>query len=341
MSKQIILTGDRPTGKLHLGHYVGSLKNRVELQDEYDSYVIIADFQVLIDHLKDSRKVTANIREVVLDYLSVGIDPTKTKIFVQSAIPQLTDLTMYLSMLVTVARLRRNPTVKEEAQRVNVDSERDDIIYGFLGYPVSQAADILLFRANLVPVGKDQEPHIEQTRELARKFNRLFGETFPIPAALISDVPLLPGISGTAKMSKSLGNAIYLSDATDQVARKVRAMYTDPNHARVEDPGSVEGNVVFTYLDSFDSDQSGLQQLKNRYIAGGVADGAAKDRLIGVLEAFLDPIRTRRQQFEHDETYLRSVLSEGCERARNAGEETMELVRSAVGYDHAKLLKSK
>ena len=253
--------------------------------------------------------------------------------------PQLAELTMYLSMLVTVARLRRNPTVKEEARRVNVDSERDDIVYGFLGYPVSQAADILLFRADLVPVGKDQEPHIEQTRELARRFNRLFGETFPIPRAMVGDVPLLPGISGDAKMSKSLGNAIYLSDPTDVVVEKVKAMYTDPKHIRVADPGRIEGNVVFTYLDAFDLDHSGLKELKDRYQAGGVADGTVKERLKEVLEQFLSPIRARRHQYARDESHLHQVLREGCERARTVGEETMKLVRAAVGYDHTRLLQ--
>lgn len=339
MKKQIILTGDRPTGKLHLGHYVGSLRNRVALQNEYASFFIIADFQVLIDHLKDSRKVTENIREVLLDYLAVGINPSKATIFIQSAIPQLTELTMYLSMLVTVARLRRNPTVKDEAQRVNVDSGRDEIVFGFLGYPVSQAADILLFRADLVPVGKDQEPHIEQSRELARRFNRLFGETFPIPRAMVSDVPLLPGITGTAKMSKSLGNAIYLSDPTDVVSEKVKAMYTDPKHVRVADPGCIEGNVVFTYLDAFDPDQPGLMELKDRYRAGGVADGAVKERLKEILKQFMAPIRARRHQYAKDEAHLRQVLRDGCERARAVGEETMKLVREAVGYDHARLLQ--
>src|SRR3989338_8260640 len=219
--REIILTGDRPTGKLHLGHYVGSLKNRVELQDEYDTFIIIADFQVLIDHLEDTHQVEANIREIVLDYLSVGIDPAKSTVFIQSAVPQLTELTMYLSMLVTVARLRRNPTVKAEAKRVDVDSEKDDIVYGFLGYPVSQAADILLFRTHCVPVGEDQRPHIEQTRELAVRFNKLFGEVFPLPDILVSEMPRLPGLSGEGKMSKSLGNAIYLSDSADLVRKKV------------------------------------------------------------------------------------------------------------------------
>ncbi len=338
MNRQVILTGDRPTGRLHLGHYVGSLRNRVELQMIYDTFIIIADFQVLIDHLESSRQVTENIREVLLDYLAVGIDPKHATVFVQSAIPQLTELTMYLSMLVTVARLRRNPTVKEEARHVNVDSERDDIVYGFLGYPVSQAADILLFRANLVPVGKDQEPHIEQTRELARRFNRLFGPVFPEPHALISDLPLLPGITGQAKASKSLGNAIYLSDPTDVVAKKVKAMYTDPHHLRVNDPGSIEGNVVFTYLDAFDPDKADLAYWKERYQKGGVADGAVKARLAEVLETFLIPIRRRREQFAKDDAYLREVLRNGCERARETGEETMRLVRQAVGYDHHRLL---
>lgn len=337
-TKQIILTGDRPTGRLHLGHYVGSLKNRVALQNEYDTFIIIADFQVLIDHLKDSHQVEANIREIVLDYLAVGIDPTKSTIFIQSALPQLTELTMYLSMLVTVARLRRNPTVKAEAQRVGVDSEKDNIVYGFLGYPVSQAADILLFRAHCVPAGEDQRPHIEQTRELAERFNKLFGKVFPIPELLVSETPKLPGLSGEGKMSKSLGNAIYLSDPVDDVRQKVMSMYTDPTRQRATDPGHIEGNVVFTYLDAFDPDVEQVAGLKEKYQAGGIGDVKLKKYLLEVLMRFLEPIQRRRAEFEQRPDYIRQVVSQGCVRAREIGEETMKLVRRAVQYDYPNLL---
>jgi len=338
MARKIILTGDRPTGKLHLGHYVGSLKNRVALQDQYDTFIIIADFQVLVDHLEDTHQVEANIREIVLDYLSVGIDPAKSTIFIQSAIPQLCELTMYFSMLVTVARLRRNPTVKAEAKNVDVDSEKDDIVYGFLGYPVSQAADILLFRAHCVPVGEDQRPHIEQTRELAERFNKLFGEVFPLPDILVSETPRLVGLSGEGKMSKSLGNAIYLSDSADLVRHKVMSMYTDPTRLRATDPGHIEGNVVFTYLDAFDPNIKYVTDLKEKYKAGGIGDVELKQYLIEVLMRFLEPIQKRRAEFEQQPDYIRQVISQGCVRAREAGEETMKLVRKAVQYDYPNLL---
>jgi tryptophanyl-tRNA synthetase len=337
-TREIILTGDRPTGKLHLGHYVGSLKNRVTLQDQYETFIIIADFQVLIDHLEDTHHVEANIREIILDYLSVGIDPTKSTLFIQSAVPQLTELTMYLSMLVTVARLRRNPTVKAEAKRVDVDSEKDDIAYGFLGYPVSQAADILLFRAHCVPVGEDQRPHIEQTRELAERFNKLFGEVFPLPNILISETPRLPGLSGEGKMSKSLGNAIYLSDPEDLVRQKVMSMYTDPTRVRATDPGHIEGNVVFTYLDAFDPDVEQVASLKKKYQVGGIGDVELKQYLFEVLMRFLGPIQKRRAEFEQQPDYICQVISRGCIRAREVGEETMKLVRRAVQYDYPNLL---
>lgn len=336
--RQIILTGDRPTGRLHLGHYVGSLKNRVALQDEYKTFIIIADFQVLIDHLGDTHQIEANIREIILDYLSVGIDPAKSTIFIQSAVPQLTELTTYLSMLVTVARLRRNPTVKAEAKRVNVDSEKDDIVYGFLGYPVSQAADILLFRAHCVPAGEDQRPHIEQTRELAERFNKLFGDVFPLPDILISETPRLPGLSGEGKMSKSLGNAIYLSDPEDLVRQKVMSMYTDPTRVRATDPGHIEGNVVFTYLDVFDPDVEQLAVLKEKYQAGGIGDVELKQYLTDVLVRFLEPIQKRRSEFEQQPDYTRHVISQGCVHAREVGEETMRLVRRATGFDYSQLL---
>lgn len=337
-TREIILTGDRPTGKLHLGHYAGSLKNRVALQDQYDTFIIIADFQVLIDHLEDSRLVEANIGEIILDYLAVGIDPAKSTIFIQSAVPQLSELTTYLSMLVTVARLRRNPTVKAEAQRIGIDSEQDNIVYGFLGYPVSQAADILLFRAHCVPAGEDQRPHIEQTRELASRFNKLFDKVFPIPELLVSETPKLPGLSGEGKMSKSLGNAIYLSDPADAVRKKVMSMYTDPTRKRATDPGHIEGNVVFTYLDAFDPDFEQVAGFKEKYQAGDIGDVELKKYLFEVLMRFLEPIQKRRAEFKQQPDYIRQVVGQGCVRAREVGEETMKLVRRAVRYDYQKLL---
>lgn len=340
-TKEIILTGDRPTGKLHLGHYVGSLKNRVTLQSDFDTFIIIADFQVLIDHLEDSRQVEANIKEIVLDYLSVGIDPAISTIFIQSAVPQLAELTMYLSMLVTVARLRRNPTVKSEAQIIGVNSEQDNITYGFLGYPVSQAADILLFRAHCVPAGEDQRPHIEQTRELADRFNNLFGKVFPLPDLLVSETPRLPGIFGKGKMSKSLGNAIYLSDPDEEVRKKVMSMYTDPTRKYATDPGHIEDNVVFSYLDAFDYDKEYVADLKNRYEAGGIGDVELKKRLFEALKQFMGPIQKRRSEFKKHPDYIRQVVNNGCARAIEVGEETMKLVRKAVRYDYPDILKER
>ncbi len=336
-TRQVILTGDRPTGKLHLGHYVGSLKSRVELQDEYDTFIIIADFQVLVDHLEDSRRVGTNVREIIFDYLSVGINPSKSTIFVQSAVPQLSELTTYLSMLVTVARLRRNPTVKAEAKKVDVDSDKDSIVYGFLGYPVSQAADILLFRANLVPAGEDQRPHIEQTRELALRFNTVFHcDVFPLPDILISETPRLPGLSGIEKMSKSLGNAIYLSDPIDEIRKKVGVAFTDPARIRRNDPGNPEVCPVYHYHKAFDpSNAPNVAQMCSSATIGCVG---CKKNLTEVLESFLTPIQKRRAEFEHDDALIRKVVVEGCDRAREVGEETMKLVRKAVGYDYPGLL---
>ena len=337
-TKEIILTCDRPTGKLHLGHYVGSLKNRVALQDQYDTFIIIADFQVLIDHLEDSRQVEANIKEIVLDYLSVGIDPTKSTIFIQSAVPQLAELTMYLSMLVTVARLRRNPTVKSEAQRIGVNSEQDNITYGFLGYPVSQAADILLFRAHCVPAGEDQRPHIEQAREIADRFNSLFGKVFPLPDLLVSETPRLPGIFGEGKMSKSLGNAIYLSDPSEEIRKKVMSMYTDPTRKRATDPGHIDGNVVFSYLDAFDPNEERVANFKEMYGTGSIGDVELKKHLFEVLMQFLEPVQKRRSELKKQPAYIRDVVNHGCARAVEVGEETMKLVRKAIKYDYPDLL---
>ncbi|MFA6587625.1 MAG: tryptophan--tRNA ligase [Patescibacteria group bacterium] len=338
MNKKILLTGDRPTGKLHLGHYVGSLANRLKFQKEYNCFFIIADYQVLTDHLQDTKQVPQNVEEVILDWLSIGLDPKQSTFFIQSAVPQLAELTMYFSMLVTIARLRRNPTIKSEAQNVRVDSNKDNITYGFLGYPVSQAADILLFRPDIVPVGEDQLPHIEQTREIADKFNSLFGKVFKLPKAIVSENSRLPGLDGKNKMSKSLGNAIYLSDSADEVKKKVMTAYTDPTRIRATDPGHLQGNVVFTYLDAFHPNKKELNLLKQRYQKGQVGDVEVKKILIDVLNDFLDPIHKRRQEFEKNKKYLKTILTEGCEQARAVGEKTMVEVRKAVHYDYPELL---
>ena len=292
MTKKIILTGDRPTGKLHIGHYVGSLKNRVELQNTglYDSYIMIADQQALTDNAKDPQKIINSVMEVTLDYLSVGLDPDKTNIFIQSQIPELAELTAYYLNLVTVARLNRNPTVKDEIKQKGFG---EGIPAGFFVYPVSQAADITAFKADLVPVGNDQKPMIEQTREIVRSFNNTYGEVLVEPEGMYPEgvEGRMPGIDGKAKMSKSLGNAIYLSDDSETVKKKVMSMYTDPNHIRVEDPGCVENNTVFTYLDAFYKDKEHLEELKAHYRRGGLGDVKLKRLLIDVLEEELAPIR--------------------------------------------------
>lgn len=333
--KQRILTGDRPTGPLHLGHYVGSLRNRVELQDIYDCFFIIADFQVLTDHLKDTAKISDNISQIVLDYLSVGIDPDKSTIFVQSMVPEIAELTMYFSMLVSIGRLKRNPTVKEELAAAGM--MESDMSYGFFGYPVSQAADILIVRANLVPVGEDQLPHLEQTREIARKFNQLFGNVLPIPEAKLGEFPRLPGIEGQ-KMSKSRGNAIYLSDSPEEVAQKVKRAYTDPARLKATDPGHIEGNVVFAYLDAFLKDRAELEDLQNRYRAGTIGDVAVKERLTVVLNEFLAPIQERRRKFEAKPGLISDILNTGIKRTREEGKATMEIVREAIQMDYKKIL---
>ena len=329
--KKRILTGDRPTGSLHLGHYVGSLKNRVAFQDEYDCFFIIADYQVLTDHLNDTKGVGASIRNILLDYLSVGIDPQKSNIFIQSMIPEIAQLTMYFSMLVSVARLQRNPTIKEEATAAKIGSK--EISYGFLGYPVSQAADILSVRADIVPVGEDQLPHLEQTREIARSFNRVFAEVFPRPEALLGEYPRLPGID-RQKMSKSRGNAIFLNDTSEDIQKKVMKAYTDPQRLRATDPGNVEGNVVFSYLDAFHQEKKEVDELKEKYRQGKIGDVALKNLLIDVLENFLQPIREKRKQYEEDPAMLRKILLDGNEKTREEANKTLELAHKAMKYSY-------
>jgi tryptophanyl-tRNA synthetase len=333
MDKKRILTGDRPTGKMHLGHYVGSLKNRVKLQDTYDQFVMIADVQALTDNFENSQKVRDNIKEVLLDYLAVGIDPKKTTILIQSMIPEIAELTVFYLNLVTLERVLRNPTVKDEIKQKNFEQ---NIPAGFAMYPVSQAADITIFNASLVPVGGDQLPMIEQTREIVRKFNSLYGEVFVEPEALVGEVKRLPGIDGNTKMGKSLGNAIYLSDSEEELKKKVMGMYTDPNRIHATDPGKVEGNPVFIYHDVFNPDKAEVEDLKIRYKAGKVGDIEVKEKLFVALNAFLTPMREKRKEFEGNDKVLDQILVEGTAKAREVAKETMKKVRHAMKIDYFK-----
>ena len=337
----IILTGDRPTGKLHLGHYIGSLKNRVVLQNEgnYDEmYLMIADSQALTDNFDNPKKVRDNIINVALDYLSVGIDPKKVNIFIQSQIPALTELSFYYMNLVTVSRLQRNPTVKNEIKEKSFEKS---IPVGFFCYPISQAADITAFKANIIPVGNDQLPMLEQTNEIVSSFNRIYGETLVPCNAILNENKIaqrLPGLDGNAKMSKSLNNGIYLSDPSDVIYKKVMSMYTDPNHIKVEDPGKVEGNMVFTYLDVFSSDEQiskyseyrTLDEMKKAYEKGGLGDVKIKKVLYNILEEILSPIREKRKYYEEhlDEVY--SILKEGTTKANEKANKTLKEVKKAM-----------
>lgn len=344
--QKIILTGDRPTGRLHLGHYVGSLKRRVELQNsgEFDKiYIMIADAQALTDNFDNPSKVRNNVIEVALDYLAVGIDPKKATIFVQSEISELTELTFYYMNLVTLSRLQRNPTVKNE---IKLRGFEKSIPVGFLNYPISQAADITAFNATCVPVGVDQLPMIEQTREIVHSFNSIYGNTLTMPEAEVPKSDLeqrLPGTDGKAKMSKSLGNCIYLSDDEDTIKKKVMSMYTDPNHIRVEDPGNVEGNVVFTYLDIFAKDEDfnkylpeykNLDELKEHYRRGGLGDVVIKKFLNNILQDLLRPIREKRESLSKNITYVYDVLKSGTKMAQEEANKTIKSVKKAMKIDY-------
>lgn len=330
--KKIVLTGDRPTGPLHLGHYVGSLKNRVELQRTHKQFVLIADVQALASHLGQHDKIKDNVLQVTLDYLAVGIDPMLSTIFIQSQIPEIAELTIYYLNLVTVARLQRNPTVKDEVKQKGFGT---NIPAGFLMHPVHQAADITIFNADLVPVGQDQVPLVEQTVELVRAFNRTFKPIFKEPQAMVpKDGARLLGIDGKAKMSKSLGNAIYLSDSADEISRKVMSMYTDPNHVHVSDPGTVEGNVVFAYLDIFDARKEEVEELKAHYRRGGLGDMVIKKRLNEILQGTLAPLRQRREQFAKDPAAVMAIVRTGTERARTVAAATMMRVREALKLEY-------
>lgn len=343
---KIILTGDRPTGKLHVGHYVGSLKRRVELQESggYDQiFIMIADAQALTDNADDPEKVRQNIIEVALDYLSVGLDPAKSTLFIQSQVPQLCELSFYYMNLVTVSRLQRNPTVKSEIQMRNFETS---IPVGFFTYPISQAADITAFKATTVPVGEDQMPMLEQTREIVHKFNTVYGETLVMPDILLPDNKAclrLPGIDGKAKMSKSLGNCIFLSDTEKDVQKKIMSMFTDPNHLKVEDPGQVEGNPVFTYLDAFCRDEhfakylpdyDDLEALKAHYRRGGLGDVKVKKFLNKVIQEELAPIRERRKEFEQDIPAVYKILEEGSRKAEAVAAQTLADVKKAMKIDY-------
>ena len=351
--KKIILTGDRPTGKLHIGHYVGSLRRRVELQEagDYDKmFVFIADAQALTDNIDNPEKVRQNVVEVALDYLACGLDPAKTTLFIQSQIPELCELSFYYMDLVTVSRLQRNPTVKTEIQMRNFETS---IPVGFFTYPISQAADITAFRATTVPVGEDQEPMLEQAREIVRRFNFIYGETLVEPEILLPDNAAclrLPGTDGKAKMSKSLGNCIYLSEEADEVQKKIMSMYTDPGHIRVQDPGKIEGNTVFTYLDAFCRPEhfarywpeyAGLDELKAHYQRGGLGDVKVKRFLNSIMQELLEPIRTRRKEFAKDIPAVYEMLKKGCEEARAAAADTLADVKKAMRinyFDDAELI---
>lgn len=322
-----ILTGDRPTGPLHLGHYVGSLQNRVRLQNEYDTYVLIADVQALTDNFEHPEKLAGNVFEVALDYLAVGLDPAKVKFVVQSMVPELAELTIYFMNLVTVATLERNPTVKEEIKQRNFVK---GVPVGFWSYPISQAADITIFKADLVPVGEDQLPMIEQAREIVRRFNRLYGKVLVEPRAMLGAVARLPGTDGGAKMSKSLGNCIYLGDPPEVVRKRVMSMFTDPTRIHPTDPGHVEGNPVFTYHDVFNPNKAEVEELKDRYRKGTVGDVEVKQRLFEALNAFLTPIRERRQEFKASPKRVYEIIAEGTSKGRDLARATMEEVRQAM-----------
>ncbi len=334
--KDIVLTGDRPTGKLHLGHYVGSLKNRVEMMNSglYDMYVFSADMQGLTDNAKNTKKIRENVFEVIKDNLSVGLDPEKVTIFVQSGVPELTELTTYYLNLVTLSRLKRNPTIKEEIKQRGFE---ESVPVGFLTYPISQAADITAFDATLVPVGEDQVPILEQVCEVVDTFNRLYGETLVRLKYVLPEnknARRLPGIDGKAKMSKSAGNCIYLSDDTETVRKKVMSMYTDPNHIKISDPGNTKDNPVFIYLDAFMTDREKFEELKKHYEQGGLGDKVVKETLFEVLESVLTPIREKRKYYDEHPEVVENIVKEGTKKARIKASETLKRVRERIGVEY-------
>jgi tryptophanyl-tRNA synthetase len=331
-TKTIALTGDRPTGRLHLGHYVGSIQNRIHLQKTADqSYYMIADIQALTDNASNPSKVSENVIEVILDNMACGVDPKKTTYFIQSQIPEIAEMTVLFLNLVTVARLKRNPTVKLEMKQKGFG---EDVPAGFLSYPVSQAADMLFLNSNIIPVGEDQLPVIEQANELARKFNSIYGEYFTELKPMLSETKRLVGIDGQAKASKSLNNAIYLSDEDDVIAKKVMSMYTDPTHIHVEDPGKVEGNVVFAYLDIFDERKSEIDELKKAYKKGGLGDVVLKKRLIQVLQDLITPIRERRRKLEKDKKAILKIVQAGTKKVQAQANKNMKEMKKVMKIDY-------
>lgn len=331
--EETVLTGDRPTGRLHLGHFLGSIENRLKLQKTASGklFYMVADVQALTDNADDPQKVRSAVLEVALDNLASGMDPKKTTMFIQSQVQEIAELTIFFLNLVTVSRLKQNPTVKTEIAQKGFG---ENVPAGFLMYPISQAADILTFRANRIPVGEDQIPVLEQTNEVVDKFNRLYGKTFDRVKPIVSKYPRLVGVDGKAKMSKSLGNAIYLADKEDVVEEKVMKMYTDPKHIHTADPGKVEGNVVFTYLDIFDPDQKGLAKLKQQYKKGGLGDVVLKKRLAEILNEFLDPIRERRREFAGDPNVVMDILEEGIRKARQTAREVLREVKTKMKINY-------
>ncbi len=335
MEKKRILTGDRPTGKMHLGHYVGSIKNRVALQDQYECYFIIADLHMLTTKptKEDILAIRDHIRDMVLDYLACGIDPARSTIYLQSAVPAVYELNLIFEMMISLNRLTGLPSLKEMARNAHIDSEA--VPFGLIGYPVLQTADIMTPKAHLVPVGKDNEAHIELARDIIRRFNQYYGEVFPLPEVLLSDVPSLIGIDGKGKMSKSANNAIYLSDDQKTVEKKIRSMYTDPNRLRVDDKGTVEGNPVFIYHDVFNPDRAEVEDLKTRYREGRVSDVEVKERLIVAMNNFLNPIRSRRQEFEADKGLVEKIVYDGTMKVIEISQGTIKEARSAMGLGGA------
>lgn len=328
-----ILTGDRPTGYLHLGHYVGTLQNRVAMQDDYETFIMVADVQALTDNFDNPQKVRENVINAAIGNLAAGVDPSKVTLFIQSLIPEIAELTVFFANLVTVARLERNPTVKDEIKQKDLEKS---LPLGFFMYPVSQAADILVVKGEIVPVGEDQIPHIEQTREIARKFNTLYGNVFPEPEAKVGDVARLVGTDGNAKMSKSIGNVIYLRDTEEEVTQKIMGMYTDPNRIHPTDPGTVEGNPVFIYHDAFNTNLVEVNELKERYKEGTVGDVEVKQKLALALNTFLEPIRERHAYYEVHQDDVWTMLRQGTDKARQEAQETMRQVRAAMHINYSK-----
>jgi tryptophanyl-tRNA synthetase len=330
--KKRILTGDRPSGRLHLGHYVGSIANRVKLQDEYEQYILIADVQALTDNFANPQIVADSVKELVLDYVAAGIDSSKSTIVVQSKMPAIAELTVFFMNLVSLNRVLRNPTVKAEIEQRGYG---ESVPAGFAMYPVSQAADITAFASDLVPVGDDQLPMIEQTREIVRKFNSLYGEVLVEPKAMISEYPRLVGLDGKSKMSKSLGNCIYLADSADEVQKKVMSMYTDPNRLKPTDPGTIEGNPVFVYHDAFNPNKGEVEDLKTRYRAGTVGDVEVKQKLISAINNLLEPMRARRVDLENNQEKIEAILKEGAEKGRLVTDEVLKKVKTAMKINYS------